>query len=183
MPPVGLEPAIPASEQPQTHILDQAATGIAMLFTRCCVPVLLNFTWQFSVVVCLRTGDGVYLEAGFLHPSCFDSWLLWRWSLQTGRCTLLSKCEHCNSVSVCCILSVVLIEALGPGTSVGIATDYGLDGPGSIPGGDEIFRPSRPALGSTQPPVKWVPGLSGGKVRPVRAADRSTPSSAAVMEE
>ena len=29
----------------------------------------------------------------------------------------------------------------GPGSSVGIATDYGLDGPGSSPGGDEIFRP------------------------------------------
>jgi len=38
--------------------------------------------------------------------------------------------------------------------------DYGLDGPGSNPGGDEIFRPSRPTLGHTQPPVKWVPGLS-----------------------
>ena len=48
----------------------------------------------------------------------------------------------------------------GPGSSVGIATDYGLDGPGSNPGLDEIFRPSRPALGPTRPPVKWVQGLS-----------------------
>jgi len=50
----------------------------------------------------------------------------------------------------------------GPGSSVGVATDYGLDGPGSNPSGDEIFRPSRPALVSTQPPVKWVLGLSRG---------------------
>jgi len=71
----------------------------------------------------------------------------------------------------------------GPGSSVEIATGYRLDGPGSNPGGDEIFHPSRPALGPTQPPVQWVPGLSGGKVRPERAADHSPPSSAAVMEE
>jgi len=44
----------------------------------------------------------------------------------------------------------------GPGSSVGVATDNGLDGPGSNPGGDEIFRLSRPALGPTQSPV---PGL------------------------
>ena len=50
----------------------------------------------------------------------------------------------------------------GPGSSVGIATDYGLDCPGSNPGGDEIFCPSRPALGPTEPAVQRVPGLSRG---------------------
>jgi len=50
----------------------------------------------------------------------------------------------------------------GSSSSVGIATDYGLDGPGSKTCGDEIFRPSRPALGPTQPPVKWVPSVSRG---------------------
>jgi len=50
----------------------------------------------------------------------------------------------------------------GGGSSVVIATEYGMDVPGSNPGGDEIFRPSRPALVPTQPPVKWVPCLSRG---------------------
>ena len=50
----------------------------------------------------------------------------------------------------------------GPGSSVSIVTDYGMDGPGSNPGGDEIFSPSKPALGHTQPPVQLVPVLSRG---------------------
>ena len=55
-----------------------------------------------------------------------------------------------------------IITSNRPGSSVAIATDYGLDGPGSNLGGDEIFRLSRPALGPTQHPIKWVRGLSRG---------------------
>ena len=32
MPPAGFEPAIPASERPQTHALDRTATGIGPAF-------------------------------------------------------------------------------------------------------------------------------------------------------
>jgi hypothetical protein len=73
-----------------------------------------------------------------------------------------------------------------PGSSVGIATDYGLDGPGieSRWGARFSARPDRP----------WVPpsllyngyrtaSFPGGKVRPGRDADRSSPSSAEVLEE
>jgi len=44
---------------------------------------------------------------------------------------------------------LLLTIECGPGSSVGIATDYGLEGPGSTPGGDEIYRLSKPALGPT----------------------------------
>ena len=71
------------------------------------------------------------------------------------KCTVLNR-------SYKCVIWGFYFAVGGPGSSVRIATDYGLDGPGSNPGWDEIFRPSRPALRPTQPPVKWVPGLSRG---------------------
>ena len=74
-------------------------------------------------------------------------------------------------------------EFRGPGSSVGIATDYGLDGPGSNPGGDQIFRPSNRPWG---PPsllyngYRVFPGGSGGRGVGLTPPP---PSSAEVLEK
>jgi hypothetical protein len=68
---------------------------------------------------------------------------------------------------------------VGRDSSVGIATSYGLDGPGiETRWGRDFLHLSRPALGPTQLRVQWVPGLSRGKERPERDADPSPLSSA-----
>jgi hypothetical protein len=61
------------------------------------------------------------------------------------------------------IIITICYTLYGPGSSVGIATGYGLDGLGI----ESRWRPDishlfRPALGPTQPPVQWVTVLSPG---------------------
>jgi hypothetical protein len=62
-------------------------------------------------------------------------------------------------------ISFVELRALGRDSSVGIATRYGLDGPGIESRWGRVSpHPSRPAPGPTQLPIHWVPGLfPGGK--------------------
>ena len=48
--------------------------------------------------------------------------------------------------------------------------------------GRDFRHPSRPAVGPTQPPVQWVPGLSRGVKRPGRGINHPRPSNAEVKE-
>ena len=74
-----------------------------------------------------------------------------------------------------------LIEGLD--SAVGIATGYGLDGPGiASRWGRDFPHLSRPVLGPTQPPIQWLPGLFPGVKRPGRGIDHPPPHSAEVQE-
>jgi hypothetical protein len=75
------------------------------------------------------------------------------------------------------------LPSCGPDSTVGIATGYGLDGPGiESQWGQDFSLLSRPAR---DPPSLlyngyWV--FPGGKERPGRDAEPSYPSSAVVMK-
>jgi hypothetical protein len=76
----------------------------------------------------------------------------------------------CIFVTATCFLYLktnkfVFVFHVGRDSSVSIATRYGLDGPGiEFRWGRDFSHPARPALGPTQPPIQWVPGLfPGGK--------------------
>jgi hypothetical protein len=55
------------------------------------------------------------------------------------------------------------VSSMGRDSSVGIATGYRLDSPGIESWwGRDYSHTSRPALGPTQPPAQWLPGVSRG---------------------
>ena len=70
-----------------------------------------------------------------------------------------------------------------PGSSVGIATGYGLDSPGiKSQWGRDFPHLSRPALGPTQHPVQWVLGLSRG-VKSGQGVTLTPPPSSAMAKK
>ena len=71
----------------------------------------------------------------------------------------------CLKLSLCVwdVVNAITRRVVGQDSSVGIATRYGLDGPGiEFRWGRNFPHPSKLALGLTQPPTHCVPGLSWG---------------------
>jgi hypothetical protein len=109
-----------------------------------------------------------------LHGTYITNWPLSK--CHTETCSIPGEVTGPKFLFVLFNFSVVLLckywrkkSSSGiPGSTVVIATGYRLDGPGiESRWGRDFPHLSRPALGTTQPPVQWVPGLSRGvKERP-----------------
>ena len=138
--------------------------------------------WTKLCTSCSKSSYSIqthYLE--FLHPS---QWRNKCHNRQGKHTTItLHKAKLIEIIIRCRLLSprkyrvYKYMTNQGPGSLVGIATGYGLDHPGiQSPWGWDFPHLSRPALGPTQPPVQWVPGLFRGKERPGCEADPLTPS-------
>ena len=58
MPPAGFEPAVPASDRPQTLALDRSATGIGRFDPRTVQPVTSRYTnWATPARICQAVSD------------------------------------------------------------------------------------------------------------------------------
>ena len=116
----------------------------------------------------------------------FSCWKYDRWQvacsfIQVLISTLFHVVFHFVAPSGDCAFGDIYLYRCGPGSVVGIATAYGLDGPGIESRWGEIFRtsPDRP-WGPTSLLYNGYRVFPGGKLLPGRDAEPSPPSSAEV---
>jgi hypothetical protein len=99
------------------------------------------------------------------------------------------RLNHAIFTAVNEFLSVLSTFNVGRDRVDGIATRYGLDGPGiESQWGQDFLHTSRPDLGPIQPPIQWIPGLfpvgggGGGGKSAGACVDHPHQSSAEVKE-
>ena len=107
----------------------------------------------------------IYLKIFSKLPSNVRRLPLCRWYIYRKNLRNLENVHALNYENTCPALQLILRLCLEcrPGSVVGIATGYGLDGPRiDSRWGRDFSHLSSPALGPAQPPVHRVPGLSRG---------------------
>ena len=137
-------------------------------------------SWRIIYVVSLeRSNIFANLETQICYhgPAVKNRWQQchpWGHMIVTMRRKYFCKTGSFNSTRYC-------LDSCGPGSVVGIATAYGLDGPGIESRWGEIFRtsPDRP-WGTPSLLYNGYRVFPGGKVLPGRDADPSPHSSAEV---
>jgi hypothetical protein len=73
MSPAGFEPTIPASERPQTHALDRAATGIGISLSLVKFSSRVNMTKPYCLIYLLMLSFNVFSQfPKFLHFKLFE---------------------------------------------------------------------------------------------------------------
>jgi len=140
------------------HQLTTVAMETAFMFRQNNTITGLDCPWEFQKCESPRFEDNRHMKVV---------------RLSSPRTGCLYPIANIPGTNFCC----------GPGSSVGIATDYGLDGRDRIPVGTRLsIRPDRPWSTSSLL-YSGYRVFPRGKVQPGRAADHSPHSSAAVMEQ
>jgi hypothetical protein len=118
----------------------------------------LMTVWRMCIACWTNKATNTPLEYVIIVSFPLQQWLLERTS--TPRCMYVACLVHIPYVLLYFIVSFLKLFWVSRNSSVGIATRYGLDGPAiESRWGRDFPHLSRPALGPTQPPVQWVPGI------------------------
>ena len=99
------------------------------------------------------------------------------------NCDLFTHKSSRSYLNHLVLISLSFHFLMGRDSSVGMATFYGLDGPGiDLRWGQDFSHLFKPALGPTQSLIHWVHGLFPGVKWPGRGVDHPITSSTEVKE-
>jgi len=156
----------------------------------CWIPKATNTHSEYVILIAFLIQQGLHERASLLRD-CLSCWTFSLLVHTVGLTTICCKGLNMGAVFIQLYLwdrkyiaiapniLCVFITFLCRDRSIGIATRYGLDGPGiESRWGRGFPHPSRPALGPTQSPIASFPGVK----RPGRGTDHPPPSSAEVKE-